>query len=171
MATQFERICGPRGDVNELEYIAALHQTCPKQTRKTGTISHLDVLRFLKSKYGVTLTPEQSSELVVGLAGGRLPENVRDELAKQKIQEQKVKFSNQQSFVMHHVMSSMVGKNNNNNNNNGNNNINSSTATMKRDELSDSQHVRHNNNKKKRKGAGSTEILLKELMDLTALCN
>jgi len=55
--------------VSELEYIAALHQTCPL-LRKDATISSLDIVRFLKSRCGLCVPDEEGIRIVRGLGGG-----------------------------------------------------------------------------------------------------
>ncbi|CAB9507079.1 expressed unknown protein [Seminavis robusta] len=69
MTTSFERTVGPKADYQELEYISALHQTGVTGTRTTGTISSLDVLRFLKSRHSIDITHEQAIDIVRGLGG------------------------------------------------------------------------------------------------------
>jgi hypothetical protein len=66
----FTRILGAPADLKELEYIAALHQTCLPDTRDNGTVSSLDVQRFLSSRYGLRLTHAETIEIVRGLGGG-----------------------------------------------------------------------------------------------------
>jgi hypothetical protein len=66
----FTRILGAPADLKELEYVAALHQTCLPDTRDNGTVSSLDVQRFLSSRYGLRLTHAETIEIVRGLGGG-----------------------------------------------------------------------------------------------------
>jgi hypothetical protein len=66
----FTRILGAPADLKELEYIAALHQTCLPDTRDNGTVSSLDVQRFLSSRYGLRLTHAETIDIVRGLGGG-----------------------------------------------------------------------------------------------------
>jgi len=65
----FTILSGAHGDVKELEYIAALHQTCMPHTRRNGTIASSDVQALLSSRYGVRLSLEECKELVEGLGG------------------------------------------------------------------------------------------------------
>jgi hypothetical protein len=77
----FECSVGPQADVKEFEYIAALQQTCPGYTRSSGTVSSLDIMRFLKSRYSLEITPAQASDIVLGLGGGILSPQVRKGVA------------------------------------------------------------------------------------------
>lgn len=70
MSPSFARPIGAQADLNELEYISALHQTCKASLGSDGTISALDVSRFLKSRYGIVTSDEAILELVWGLGGG-----------------------------------------------------------------------------------------------------
>lgn len=51
--TSFNRPVGAPFDVKELEYIAALHQSCIPRTRRNGTVSSIDILRFFRSRFGL----------------------------------------------------------------------------------------------------------------------
>jgi hypothetical protein len=66
----FTRILGAPADIKELEYIAALHQTCLPDTRDNATVGSLDIQRFLSSRYGLRLTHAETIEIVRGLGGG-----------------------------------------------------------------------------------------------------
>lgn len=68
----FKRVTGALSDVRELEYIAALHQTCLPDTRANGTVSSLDIQRFLASRYGLhQITHGQHTiPLIRSLGGG-----------------------------------------------------------------------------------------------------
>lgn len=66
----FRRIVGAQADVKELEYIAALHQTCLPDTRANGTVSSLDIQALLASRYGLKLSHEECIDIVRGLGGG-----------------------------------------------------------------------------------------------------
>lgn len=72
---------GPKADVAELEYIAALHQTCPATTRPTGTISSLDVARYLKSRLGLEISQTHARDIILALGGGSLPTDLRRQIA------------------------------------------------------------------------------------------
>ena len=72
--TSFNRPVGAQADLNELEYISALHQTCQPRLRSNGTVSALDIARFLKSRYGIVATDGSIQELVRGLGGGPISE-------------------------------------------------------------------------------------------------
>jgi hypothetical protein len=72
----FERTIGAGADVKELEYIAALHQTCIPETRANGTISSLDIQRYLMSRHGLDLSHIQARDIVRGLGGGILSAQV-----------------------------------------------------------------------------------------------
>ena len=69
MSLSFKRRVGASADVKELEYIIALHQTCMPDTRDNATVSSIDVLRFLKSRYGLNVTHAKAIEIVRGLGG------------------------------------------------------------------------------------------------------
>jgi hypothetical protein len=51
----FEQLVGAAGDVKELEYISALHQTDPTEVRKDGSI---------KGMYGRKINREKGSLIV-----------------------------------------------------------------------------------------------------------
>lgn len=65
----FARPTGARADLNELEYVSALHQTCKPRLRSDGTVSTKDVERFLKSRYGIVTSRKILLELMQGLGG------------------------------------------------------------------------------------------------------
>ena len=70
MPSTFTRTVGAAADVKELEYIAALMQTCLPETRSNGTVGSLDIQRLLKSRYGLTkLTHEECIQMTRGLGG------------------------------------------------------------------------------------------------------
>jgi hypothetical protein len=77
----FKRKFGAAADMKELEYIVALHQTCMPETRENATVSSIDVMRLLKSRYRLTISHEQARDLVSGLGGG---DNVEQEKEKKK---------------------------------------------------------------------------------------
>ena len=69
----FKRPVGAAADVRELEYISALHQTSSVLDTE-GTVSAKDVLLFLRSRFGLVLTPDDAMDIVKGLSGtARLP--------------------------------------------------------------------------------------------------
>ena len=72
----FERTVGAGADIKELEYIAALHQTCMPNTRANGTISSLDIQRYLMSRHGLEITHGQAKDIIRGLGGGSLSKEV-----------------------------------------------------------------------------------------------
>ena len=69
MVTSVDRIVGPKADVMELEYIAALHQTSLDGTRPSGTISSLDIQRFLQSRHSLHIGHQQARDVIRGLGG------------------------------------------------------------------------------------------------------
>lgn len=71
--TSFQKPIGAKSDLSELEYITALHQTCFPDLRKDCTISAVDVLHFLRSRYGLKLDQNRSLDIILGL-GGQMPE-------------------------------------------------------------------------------------------------
>jgi len=46
MTITFERPVGAWADIEELEYIAALHQTCTPELRRDGSVSATDIVHF-----------------------------------------------------------------------------------------------------------------------------
>ena len=56
--------------------MAALHQTCMPETRANGTISSLDIQRYLMSRHGLEITYGQACDIIHGLGGGSLSHNV-----------------------------------------------------------------------------------------------
>jgi hypothetical protein len=110
MTTEFERVTGPRADVNELEYISALHQTGAKFTRKSGTISALDVLRYLKSRHGLDISPSEARDIVRGLGGGRLSPEVRQELAEAKLEQHRAKLEQLRKVLPPNMSASLTPK-------------------------------------------------------------
>jgi hypothetical protein len=71
MGITFERPIGASADVAELEFIAALHQTCQPKLRRDGSITATDVMHFLSSRYGIRVTEQEVRETILkGLAGG-----------------------------------------------------------------------------------------------------
>jgi len=66
----FERPIGASADMQELEYIASLHQTCP-ELRKDGSIQAIDVVHFLNSRYGIRVSVKEVQDTILkGLGGG-----------------------------------------------------------------------------------------------------
>jgi hypothetical protein len=72
--------------MKELEYVSALHQTSMPNTRPDGTISSLDVLRYLKSRHSLEISHLQGRDIVQGLGGGFLCEAVKEELVAEQTQ-------------------------------------------------------------------------------------
>lgn len=67
---RFQRTKGAAADVKELEYVAALLQTCMPETRANGTVSSVDLQRLLCSRYGFTgLKHPKVIEMVRAFAG------------------------------------------------------------------------------------------------------
>lgn len=66
--------------MKELEYVSALHQTSMPHTRPDGTISSLDIVRYLKSRHSLEISHPQARDIVLGLGGGSLCEAVIEEL-------------------------------------------------------------------------------------------
>lgn len=68
---QFERPVGAWADVAELEYVAAMHQTCTPELRRDGSIYAIDIVHFLSSRYGIRVSVEEVQETILkGLGGG-----------------------------------------------------------------------------------------------------
>jgi hypothetical protein len=78
----FVRTVGAGADLKELEYIAALHQTCVPETRASGTVSTLDIQRFLLSRHGLDISHGKARDIVRGLGGGVLSYDVVQSLVK-----------------------------------------------------------------------------------------
>lgn len=72
--------------MKELEYVSALHQTSMPNTRPDGTISSLDILRYLKSRHSLEISHLQARDIVLGLGGGLLCEAVMEELVAEQTQ-------------------------------------------------------------------------------------
>jgi hypothetical protein len=66
----FKRKVGAAADIKELEYIIALHQTCMPDTRENATVSSMDVMHLLKSRYTLTISHKQAIDVVAALGGG-----------------------------------------------------------------------------------------------------
>lgn len=65
----FVRPTGASADTAELEYLTALHQSEPNHVRSNATVSSLDILRFLRSRFNISVTHEQALYIVRGLSG------------------------------------------------------------------------------------------------------
>jgi len=59
----FQQPSGCIADANEIEYISALHQTS-SQIRQDGTITPEDVARYLISRHGIKITPNDVAETI-----------------------------------------------------------------------------------------------------------
>ena len=76
----FVRTTGAAADVKELEYVAALHQSEDGHVRANGTVSSLDVLRFLRSRFNMmSLTHKQALDIVRGFSGDSYSHHVSEE--------------------------------------------------------------------------------------------
>jgi len=75
----FAVLTGAHGDVKELEYIAALHQTCMPHTRANATVSSTDVRALLASRYGVQFSEAECAALVRGLGGPLQHQSTEDD--------------------------------------------------------------------------------------------
>lgn len=79
MPIRFECPVGAAADLNELEYISALHQTCPKKLREDGSIDAADIRVFLRSRFGILVDEEEVKNVVIsGLGGGESEEEIID---------------------------------------------------------------------------------------------
>lgn len=79
MPVFFERPVGASADLKELEYIAALHQTCPNELRQNASINAADIRLFLRSRYGILVDEEELRKTVIsGLGGGESDEEIID---------------------------------------------------------------------------------------------
>jgi hypothetical protein len=69
MTITFERPIGAPADLKELEYIAALHQTC-FPNRRDGSISATDIVRYLNSRHGIVVDEDVVKQhILVDLSG------------------------------------------------------------------------------------------------------
>jgi hypothetical protein len=66
----FEQLIGAAGDVKELEYISALHQTDCDQLRRDCSIKADDIRLFLSSRYGIVVDNETVDSLILSEFGG-----------------------------------------------------------------------------------------------------
>jgi hypothetical protein len=66
----FKRKVGAAADIKELEYIIALHQTCMPDTRENATVSSIDVMCLLKSRYTLSISHREAIDVVAALGGG-----------------------------------------------------------------------------------------------------
>jgi hypothetical protein len=67
----FECPVGACADVAELEYVSALHQTTKTEIRRDGSIKAVDIINFLRSRYGIDITEvEVRRTILQGLGGG-----------------------------------------------------------------------------------------------------
>ena len=80
--SSFHRRVGAAADVKELEYIAALHQTCMPKLRTNGTVGSVDILRFLKSRTNLKVSHEHALRIVRGLGGGNVGADVIQRILK-----------------------------------------------------------------------------------------
>lgn len=75
---KFEKLYGAAGDVKELEYIAALHQTA-LEGRTDASINAEDIRLFLASRHGIRVTNEEvRSNILKGMGGGQDEDEVLD---------------------------------------------------------------------------------------------
>jgi hypothetical protein len=66
----FKRKVGAAADIKELEYVIALHQTCMPDTRENATVSSIDVMCLLKSRYTLDISHREAIDVVAALGGG-----------------------------------------------------------------------------------------------------
>lgn len=76
----FNRPVGAAVDVRELEYISALLQTDLPHLRRDGTIKALDILIYLRSRYGLVVEIDQALDILLGLGGDCLDEQLDEAL-------------------------------------------------------------------------------------------
>ena len=60
---------GPQADARELEYICGLLQTALPDLRDDATVSATDIRLYLRSRYGLSITPDVAIDIVNGLGG------------------------------------------------------------------------------------------------------
>ena len=76
----FNRPIGAAIDVRELEYISALLQTDLPHLRRDGTIKARDILIYLRSRYGLVVELDQALDILLGLGGDCLDEQLDEAL-------------------------------------------------------------------------------------------
>jgi len=70
MSISFERPVGAAADLSELEYVSALHQTQPGLVRSDGSVRDIDIVHFLRSRYGLKVDAATVREtILLGLGG------------------------------------------------------------------------------------------------------
>ena len=129
----FQRSVGPQADLKEFEYIAALQQTCPDYTRVSATISSLDVMRFLKSRYSLEITHGQAIDIVKGLGGGILSQDVRSGVADLYKRKQQLEADMAATVKAATIAMKWKNKNNTNATNNNTEDPNDRSQTMSAD--------------------------------------
>lgn len=65
MLRPFDQLVGAAGDVAELEYISALHQTTLEEVRQDASIEAEDIRLFLSSRYGIVVTTEEVQQIIL----------------------------------------------------------------------------------------------------------
>mmetsp|Transcript_3787 Transcript_3787/g.6451 ORF Transcript_3787/g.6451 Transcript_3787/m.6451 type:complete len:895 (-) Transcript_3787:79-2763(-) len=78
MGLQKRRPCGAAADINELEYISALHQTGKDELREDGSIQACDIVAFLMSRHGIEVTEEEVLDKIIGTFGQRTVDSRSD---------------------------------------------------------------------------------------------
>jgi len=78
MGLQKCRPCGAAADINELEYISALHQTGKDELREDGSIQACDIVAFLMSRHGIEVTEEEVLDKIIGTFGQRTVDSRSD---------------------------------------------------------------------------------------------
>jgi len=72
----FDQLCGAAGDVRELEYVSALHQTDRDELRRDASIRQEDIRLFLSSRFGIVVDDATIQRMILGdLAGTGKGEN------------------------------------------------------------------------------------------------
>uniref|UniRef100_A0A7S3Q9V5 Uncharacterized protein n=1 Tax=Chaetoceros debilis TaxID=122233 RepID=A0A7S3Q9V5_9STRA len=67
--TSFGMPTGPKSDLAELLYVAALHQTSYPELRIDGSFSASDIVLYLRSRYGIKIDDGTARDIVHGLGG------------------------------------------------------------------------------------------------------
>mmetsp|Transcript_8848 Transcript_8848/g.16290 ORF Transcript_8848/g.16290 Transcript_8848/m.16290 type:complete len:136 (-) Transcript_8848:192-599(-) len=71
MSVSFDRPVGAPADLSELEYVAALHQSQPGDLRPEASVKDVDIVHFLRSRYGIGVDVRTvRNSVLVGLGGG-----------------------------------------------------------------------------------------------------
>ena len=104
---RFQRLVGAAGDVQELEYVSALLQTCLPNTRDNGTVGSLDLQALLSSRYGLKLETTEIITILRKLTGehgyGKLAKTQAHKQTLQKEQARKETIAKVKEWMKHSI--------------------------------------------------------------------